>query len=387
MPAVLPPPAPDAVPAAPAPAAVQEPRADELRPLAGPFRPAPADSGEAAPCEARPAPLRNLEGFGYFADPAFSRPDPARLAADQAASRPLRDWLAAVQRALARHRRGEAGAAACALAALDHWAQNEALLGAFNLQGNYHRAWALAGASLSFLAIREAPGLEAPRLRRVGRWLAAVARDVRPRHERRSEALISDVRNNQAAWAGLAAAAAGVAAGDRGLLDWGVEQLREQLAQVDEHGALPQELRRGAMALHYHLFALDAVAALERLAAANGIALSEAERAALGRLRDLCLEAARNPARMEALAGVAQADPWLGEGEVPLSQAAGLEILATSMPDPESEAALAPFRPYADPFLGGEVTGWWLPASGSGEGTGEGSPPSGDLTPPAEDAP
>lgn len=356
-----------------------------MRPLAGPFRPAPAASGEAAPCGPRPEPVRNLEGFGYFADPAFSRPDAARLAADQAASRPLRDWLAVVQRDLARHRRGEAGAAACALATLDHWARNEALLGAFNLQGNYHRAWVLAGASLSFLALRDAPGLEPPRLRRVGRWLAAVGRDIRPRHERRSEALISDVRNNQAAWAGLAGAAAGVAAGDRGLLDWGVEQLREQLAQVDERGALPQELRRGAMALHYHLFALDAVAALERLAAANGIALSEAERAALGRLRAFCLAAAQDPARMEALAGVAQADPWLGEGQVPLARAPGLEILAAAMPDPASDAALAPFRPLAEPFLGGEVTGWWLPMRESGEPPAETSPAV--VTPPAEDAP
>ncbi len=363
----------------------REPPLEELRPLVGPFRPAPAASGDAGPCGPRLTPVRNLEGFGYFADRAFSRPDPVQFAADQAASRPLREWLAAVQRDLARHRRGDAGAAACALATLDHWARNDALLGAFNLQGNYHRAWIVAGASLSFLALRDAAGLEAPRLRRVGRWLAAVARDIRPRHERRSEALISDVRNNQAAWAGLAGAAAGVAAGDRGLLEWGVEQLREQLSQVNERGALPQELRRGAMALHYHLFALEAVAALERLAAANGIELSEAHRAALGRLRDLSLAAAQDPSRMEGLAGAAQVDPWLEQGKVPLSQAAGLDILAASMPDPALDAALAPFRPYADPFLGGEVTGWWLPVRESGE-----RPPGASttpVTPPAEAAP
>jgi poly(beta-D-mannuronate) lyase len=285
---------------------------------------------------------------------------------DQAAAKPLRDWLSLVQRALARHRKGEAGAAACALEAMDHWARNGALLGAFNLQGDYHRAWGLAGAGLSFLALREAPGLEAPRLERVARWLAAVARQVRPRHDRPSEALISDVRNNQAAWAGLAVAAAGVAAGERALLDWGVERLRNQLVQVDERGALPQELRRGPMALHYHLFAFDAVAALERLAAANGIALTEAETAAYRRLRDFTLAAAREPGRMQALVGVAQGNPLRPPGEAPLARASGLEIASMVMPDAESEAALAPFRPYASAWLGGEVTGWWKPGRRAG---------------------
>lgn len=368
-----PPPAVAAVPGALIPGALAGAAASAIVPaspamaesvaLSGPFLPAPSPSGEAAPCEPRPAPVRSLEGFGYFLDPAFSRPDPRRLAMDEAAARPLRDWLALVQRALARHRRGEAGAAACALEAMDHWARNGALLGAFNLQGDYHRGWTLAGAALTFLAIREAPGLEPARLTRVGRWLAAVAREVRPRHDRRSEALISDVRNNQAAWAGLALAASGIAAGDRALLDWGMERLRGQLAQVDERGALPQELRRGAMALHYHLFALDAVAALERLAAANGVALTEAERDAFRRLRDFCLAAARDPARMEAAAGVAQADPFLPEGASPLSRAPGLEIAAVALPAPELDEALAPFRPYTFPWLGGVVTGWWRPGA------------------------
>jgi poly(beta-D-mannuronate) lyase len=328
------------------------------RPLVGPFKPLPDASGPAPACETAPAPVRNLEGLGFYLDPAFSRPDPKRMQADAEAARPLLEWLAAVQSAVERRRKGESGAATCVLAMLDHWARNEALLGAFNREGGYHRKRALAGAALSLLAIRDAPGLDPVRLGRTGRWLGEVARAVRPHYERKSEALISDTRNNEAAWAGLAVAAGGIAAGDRGLLDWGVTRLRAQLAQVDERGALPQEVARKAMALHYHLAALDAVAALERLTAANGIALTDQERTAYRRLRDLCLTAAREPARMAEIAGVEQADPWLGD-QSPLRMAPGLEIAAIAMPDPASEEALAPFRPYADPWLGGGITGWW----------------------------
>ncbi|MBI0536753.1 hypothetical protein D9599_14340 [Roseomonas sp. KE2513] len=326
--------------------------------LAGPFLPAPEPSGPTASCEPPGAPVRNLESTGFYADPAFSRPDPLRMRADAEAGRPLVEWLTLVQRAVARHRAGEAGAADCALAALDQWAKGGALLGAFNLQGGYHRKWALAGAALSFLAIREAPGLDPVALGRTARWLGEVAEAVRPHYERNSTAIISDVRNNHAAWAGLAVAAAGIAGGNRVQLDWGVARLRAQLAQVDERGVLPQEAKRGAMALHYHLFALDAVAALERLAAANGIALTGGERSAYARLRDLCLAAARDPARMEAIAGVPQSDPWLGE-RAPLATADGLEIASIATPTPELDEALASFRPYAARWLGGAITGWW----------------------------
>ncbi|MBP0491611.1 alginate lyase family protein [Pararoseomonas indoligenes] len=346
----------------------------ERRRLVGPFRPAPAPTGENATCEPVGRPVRNLEGFGYFLDPASSRPDPSRLAMDEAAAKPMWDWLAVVQRAVAAHRAGKAGAAACAMESMDVWARNDALLGAFNLQASYHRVLILAGASLSYLGVREASGLVPSRADRVARWLAAIANEARTRYDRRSEALISDTRNHQAAWAGLAAASAGVAAGDTLLLDWGMGKLRAQLAQVDERGALPQELRRAGLALRSHLLALEAVAALERLGAPNGAVLTEAERAAYRRLRDFCLAHVREPAKMQALVGVAQSDPWLGDAP-PLSRAAGLEIAAAAMPDPETEAALAPFRPLSEPRLGGEVTGWWRAApTPPGEGDREGSP-------------
>lgn len=345
-------------------------------PLGGPFLPAPAPSGEPGRCEAPPSPVRNLESTGFYMDPAFSRPDLTRMRADGEAARPLRDWLALVQRAVARHRAGEAGAAACALEALDQWAKNDALLGAFNLQGGYHRKMALSGAALSFLAIRDAPGLDAVRLGRTARWLGAVAEAVRPHYDRKSVAIISDIRNHEAAWAGLAVAAAGIANRDRAQLDWGIARLRAQLAQVDERGVLPQEAKRGAMALRYHLLAFDAVAALERLASANGIALTDGERAAYGRLRDLCLAAARDPLRMEAIAEAAQSDIWVGEGG-PLAEADGLEIAAAAAPDALLEEALAPSRPFSSPWLGGVVTGWW-------KGGAAGAPP---LTPTARDGP
>ncbi|UFN50403.1 alginate lyase family protein [Roseomonas sp. OT10] len=334
------------------------PGAWSAEPLRGPFPPAPPAAGPARDCPPPPEPVRAIEGVSFYADPAFSRPDPARLAADRAVQARLDRFLDAVQGPADRHREGMAGAAACALATLDSWAKDGALLGAVNQQGGYHRVWALAGAALAFLKVRDAPGLDPVALGRVGLWLRRVAEAARPRYDRPSAAAISDTRNNHAAWAGLAVAAAGIAGNDRVLFDWGMERLRAQLAQVTGQGALPQELARGALALHYHLFALQAVAVLERLAAANGVALPAAEAAALDRLTRFALAGAQEPETVAALAGVAQDDPWLG-GRPPLRSGAGLEIRAQAAPDPSLEAALAPFRPYAVRWLGGRVSGAW----------------------------
>ncbi|MFT8245395.1 alginate lyase family protein [Roseomonas sp. BN140053] len=302
--------------------------------------------------------MRNIEGVAFYADPAWSRPDPQRLAADRAVQAGMNTWLDVVQGAAARRRAGERRAAACALSTLDNWAKGGALLGGTNLQGSYHRVWTLAGAALAFLAIRDAEGLDPVSAGRVGRWLGQVAEAVRPRYDRSSQARISDALNNQAAWAGLAVAAAGIAANKRELFDWGLDKLRQQLAQVTAEGALPQEAARGALALHYHLFALAPIAALERLAAANRVSLAPPEAEALARLTRFIFAATQDPSRIAALAGVPQQDFWLEDRPV-LSAAAGLELRAQAAADSALDAALAPFRPLRDRWLGGEVTGRW----------------------------
>ncbi|MFK5047780.1 alginate lyase family protein, partial [Klebsiella pneumoniae] len=66
----------------------------------------------------------------------------------------------------------------------------------------------------------------------------------------------ADNFNNHAYWAGLAVTAAGVAANDRDLFDWGIGKYHLGAGQVTAQGTLPLEMARRGKALHYHLFAL-----------------------------------------------------------------------------------------------------------------------------------
>jgi poly(beta-D-mannuronate) lyase len=332
------------------------------------IRAARAQPARARPCLAPPAAVTTLESQGFYTDRSFSRVDPARLDADAAAARPLRGFLDAAQRGAEDWLRGASpDAAACALAALDAWARQGALLGAFNRQGGYHRVWTLAGAATAFLAVRDAPGLDPAALARAGAWLGDVAHRVTPVYERVPPAreTAQEGRNNLATWAGFAVAAAGVAAGDRALLDWGRARLALTLGQVDAAGALPEELRRGRLALHYHLFALWALAPLLRLAEANGHRLPAQEDAALQRLVALVAACLAAPERMAAIAGVAQGhlrqDPDADSRSRFARDAHGLEMLQGRRRDPALEAMLAPLRPFRHAWLGGPVTLLWGP--------------------------
>jgi poly(beta-D-mannuronate) lyase len=341
--------------------------------LAAPFdvtaiRAAASRPAQARACVAPPTAVRTLESQGFYTDRRFSEPDPARLDADAAAARPLRGFLDATQRGAEDWLRAASpDPAACALGALDAWARDGALLGAFNRQAGYHRAWTLAGAATAFLVIRDAPGLDPAALARVGAWMGDVARRVTPNYDRipPPRETAQEARNNLATWAGFAVAAAGVAAGERALLDWGRARLSFTLGQVDGAGALPEEVRRGRMALHYHLFSLWALAPLLRIAEANGHRPSTAEDAALTRLVALVAASIDDPGRMAAIAGVAQGhlreDPRFDSRTRFARDAHGIEVLQGFRPDLALEALLGPHRPFRHAWLGGPVTLLWGP--------------------------
>ncbi len=329
--------------------------------MPGPFAaPGPAAPLSARPCPAPPPPLRDLDGVPFYVDRNATRHDPALLAADNAAARPLNDWLDAIQRPTERWvALRDPAQAECAIGLIEAWAAQRALLGSFNRQGGYRRKWTLAGAALAWLALRDAPAATPERQARIGAWMAEVAQEVRRHYDRPAPrgTGLSELRNNHMAWAGLAVGAAGVAAQDRALLRWGMQAGRTFLAGVTAEGAHPQELARGRMALHYHFFALQPSAALARLGAAAGEPFGAEELAALDRLARFSFAQAADPSRIAALAGAEQGmldtppRPWLSGGG-----GAGLEVWRG---DPVILAALAAHRPFRARWLGGGVTLLW----------------------------
>jgi poly(beta-D-mannuronate) lyase len=298
-------------------------------------------------------PIRDLTGTSYYIDPHRSVADPALRAKNQAAFAPLRAFVARIADLADRwtvSRPAAPADAVHAIQALAAWARGGALLGAVNQQGQYERQWTLAGLALAYLRVRDAPGVAAAERLSVERWLVNVARAVMPNY---GHAGRMSSANNHAYWAGLAVAAAGAAAQDHALYDWGLGQARIGIAQVRADGFLPLELERRALALHYHLFALAPLVMTAELAAANGLDLYKEGDGALRRLADRVIAGLIDPAPFVAAAGTDQElIPLPARGP----DLAWAEPYFARFHDRRLAPLLAAARPLRDDRLGGDMT-------------------------------
>jgi poly(beta-D-mannuronate) lyase len=308
-------------------------------------------------CPPPPAPVHDVLGVSFYTDPQNSVPDPGRLALDNQRQRPVRDFLVGVEDSAIQWVQSEPplrSKASCALSWLDNWARADAMLGQVNQQGSYERKWTLGGVALSWLEIRGAPGLDATAVSRVLAWLKRLAAAVQPPYDRPPRPGLSTVLNNHAYWAGMSVAAVGIAVDDRAMFDWGVQRLRIGLGQINADGALPLELARGRLALHYHLFALQPLLVLNEMAHANGIDMESDGK--LAQLVHLSFAGARDRSVFTRLAGVQQSGFSGAEEADEMVEGAAFEVWLVRHPDPAVAGAIAPHRPFNVPWLGGNVT-------------------------------
>jgi poly(beta-D-mannuronate) lyase len=114
-----------------------------------------------ADCASVPPAVRDIDANGYYSDSHHSIVDPVRKARNEAAVKPVNDYLDAVSRAAnAFQRSRDEAAARCALGWMEAWAGQDALLGTMTTEQSYYtRKWTLAGLALSYARVR--PGRRA----------------------------------------------------------------------------------------------------------------------------------------------------------------------------------------------------------------------------------
>lgn len=350
-------------PAAPAPPTPEPPPAPIRELLPSPLRAVPDVEARRAAvgqrtlpfgCPGMPVPVRHLNVVGYYTDAAGSIVDRARFERLQATMAPLHAFVRDVTEMTdrwARSRPEDLAPARCALQWMEAWARADAMLGRITRpQGDIERQMALAGLALSWARLRQASVVTATQRGAITRWLGDLAAAIQPAYNSGSGLI---TRNHAAYWAGLAAAATAVVANDPAMFEWGVQQARIGIAQIDADGALPLELARRSKALHYHALAAQALILTAELAAANNVDLYAERNGALGRLARRVAEGLRDPAWFQNRAGIAQDSiqgRWSGW------HAAFLEPFLARVPDATIAAIAARFRPMRNPYLGGDLT-------------------------------
>ena len=293
--------------------------------------------GSAQACGAAPAPVRDIDANRYYTDARSSIVDPVLKARNEAAVKPVNDYLEEVARAAnAWQRKRDPADAACALGWLEAWATQGALRGKMTTNQSYYtRKWTLGGLALNYARVQAAA---TPAQRKaIEDWFRTLA-DLTIEHADAHKG----VRNNHYYWEGLAVTAVGAVTKDARYQAWGRKVFDDAMLQVQPDGALPHEMARAAKALHYHLYA---AAPLVLMAS-----IQDLQHPALDRLVRFAADGVADPAPIERMAGVAQERPSRVPGWIAIYERHAARPLGISAPETNWDARMGGDRSLANPL-------------------------------------
>ena len=166
---------------------------------------------------------------------------------------------------------GDPAEAVCAQTQIDEWAQAKALLN-YDAQANsqswYQVEWTLSALAISESVLLNDSALDATMTARDVAWMNRVA------HHLIGFPKIAQERNNHHYWKGLAAIATGVISDDDELFGFGVQAYFDGINEIDQRGALPLEMARHELAIHYQAFAVEPLIEIAEFAERQHIPLS-----------------------------------------------------------------------------------------------------------------
>ena len=262
-------------------------------------------------CPDPPPFSQSLDAEGYYIDAHHSVIDPVKKAAyEKAAEAPdhLGQWTTQAADAYLRH--GSRAGVECLYTLLSAAARAKAWSASMATgQAHYVQKWLLAGTAMAYLKVRNT-GVGTPEQdKEIQKWFGLLADQVRDYVEDKMKNPNSDAWNNHRYWAGLAVCAAGIARNDTREFHFGMEAFKAGVNEIGPSGALPRELQRAGMALHYHLYALAPLIMLAELGEANGIDTYSENHNAIDRLVNLCEQGLKHPEIFEKATGVEQNMP------------------------------------------------------------------------------
>jgi poly(beta-D-mannuronate) lyase len=302
-----------------------------------------------------PAPIHippDLTTSGFYGDSKGSIIDPVKWKAYQQSAGPVKDLgIKAVDAADAFRATGSRQAAQCVLmlektAALDH-----ALTGKMSSsQAYFVQGWVAGALAIALLKVRDSGVVDRADTRLIAGWLKTVTEQTMDFYDKRDAAAPGGNGNNHLYWAGVQVAAVAIAGNNRKLFDWAVAACRNGIRQITPQGTLPEEMRRGQRALHYHLYAAAPLVYLAEFGEDNSIDLYAEDNHALKRLVDRSIAGLDGSGYFDKVTGIKQDLP---DGP-PSAEAIGwAKVYVHRFPDPAISALLAKAPSLGYMYLGG----------------------------------
>lgn len=290
------------------------------------------------------------EGFYADNDPTHSIVDPAKMKAYAESSGPVKqEGNRVVAAADAFRTTGSLEAARCVIQHMEAEARSRSLTGKMSSrQAYYVQGWVLGAQALAYLKVRDAGVISKEQSAVILPWLREGARQTREFYDAKEKQDPAS-QNNHLYWAAVELAAVGIVADHRDDFDWAMRYAREGIASILPDGTLPQEMKRGARALHYHLYAAAPLVMLAELGAANGIDLYSSQNGALKHLVQVSTAGLRDPELFQRRTGLKQEILMPPSGEA----IGWVRPYLRRFPNPEIARLFAMCRDPAYMYLGG----------------------------------
>ncbi|RMX04042.1 hypothetical protein D8I35_14535 [Corticibacter populi] len=248
---------------------------------------------------------------------------------------------------------GDARAAYCAQKILLTLSQNKSLSGPINgYQAYFVKTWMLSSLSASWLKVMSLNDTNRIDANLINSWLTELAGDIIMRFNRSRESNIKKGDTsiaNMYYWAALAAINTAIATGNNEYFDWAIGVFRSGLDQADEDGFLPPELKRKALAQHYHVFALIPLILIADRAQINGIDLYQYNNHALNRIVNATIDSYFDPTLIEKKSGYKQRS-------VPRPYFGWLYNYSKKFPNEKYDAILSEYPERRFLYIGGSPT-------------------------------
>lgn len=294
----------------------------------------------------------DLTTDGFYSDSKGSVIDPIKWKAYAESSGPYKKLGdEAVAAADAYRSTGSRAAAQCVLHLLSTAAADGVFTGKMSSnQAYFVQGWVIGALAISYLKVRDSGLTSRDEVASLSKWMKAVARQTMDYYDAKMAKPGGELQNNHLYWAGVEIAAIAIAADDRKLFDWAVAAYRNGVKQITPEGTLPQEMRRGQRALHYHLFAVSPLVYLAEFGEDNGVDLYTENKGALKLLVDRSIAGLAGSSYFDHETGIKQDLP----SGPPSAEAIGwAKVYAKRFPDQAISALIAQAPSLSYMYLGG----------------------------------
>jgi poly(beta-D-mannuronate) lyase len=288
----------------------------------------------------------------FYSDSKSSIIDPEKWKAYVASSGPYKELgNRIVDAADAYQTTGRRAAVECALQHMVAAANDGVFTGKMSSnQAYYVHGWVIGGVAIAYLKVRNSGLISADQSKAILPWIEKVVSQSQDYFEAHRKNSAGDAQNNHLYWAGVEVAAAGIAANDRRLFDWGIETYQVGISQIQPDGSLPQEMRRGQRALHYHLYALAPLVYLGEFGEENGLHSYADRDYAIKKLANLCVEGLEDNGFFVKATGIPQDTP---NGPPAAEQISWAKIYLARFPNAQLAKLLDEAKSMSYMYLGG----------------------------------